>query len=282
VGDTGCVVCGGSTAPVFSVTTDRAYEYRRCGAGHGVYAYPRPTPEQLDDLYSERYFHSDDQFGYQDYGWGQVNAERMWTALGLWCPFPLDPGAQRLLDVGCASGEFAAAAGRAGWEAWGIEPTPSAAAATAKGVRVVGGLDDPGLEAASFGLVTAFDIIEHLPQPMDLLTGARRLVAPDGYLVVETPNWASVGRRVKGGRWAQVRPPEHINFFDPAALTALVRRAGFEPVLTDTPHEGSINAAVLSLYRGPWHRAVAQATVGRALQLARSGGKLRILARPTA
>ena len=198
----------------------------------------------------------------------------------IWSPIWLGVGEHRMLDIGCATGEFAAAARRSGWEAWGVEPSPAAADAREKGVKAVASVDDSDLADGSFELVTAFDVIEHVRQPGDLVRRLRRLVAPEGHLVIETANWGSVGRRLKGGRWAQVRPPEHINFYDARSLVGLLRRSGFEEVVVDTPHEGSINQAILSLHRGKWAKAVSRATVVRAMQLARTGGNLRVLARP--
>jgi hypothetical protein len=56
------------------------------------------------------------------------------------------------------------------------------------------------------------------------------VLRPDGRLILKMPNYASVNRRVRGARWCGYRFPDHVNYFTPASLQAMVRAAGLEVV----------------------------------------------------
>ncbi|MBL7183339.1 MAG: class I SAM-dependent methyltransferase [Anaerolineae bacterium] len=80
---------------------------------------------------------------------------------------PPDPG-RRLLDVGCHIGVFLGIAQERGWAAWGIEPSRWAAReARGRGLQVIEGtLDDVHLAGESFDVITLWDVIEHLTDPL--------------------------------------------------------------------------------------------------------------------
>ncbi len=100
----------------------------------------------------------------------------------------------RVLDAGCGSGYGAALLAAGAREVLAIDVAAEAidhsrANYTAKNLRFVIGdccaVDAPD---ASFGLVVAFEVIEHLPDAAKFLAEAKRLLRPDGTLLVSTPN----------------------------------------------------------------------------------------------
>lgn len=108
----------------------------------------------------------------------------------------------RLLDVGCGHGLLVDEAVRRGWDAVGIELSASAAGYA----RDKLGLDvrEQTLETVSDGLYDAIvmaDVIEHLDDPGAAIDTCRELLAPDGVLLVVTPDPASVTARLAGPRW---------------------------------------------------------------------------------
>lgn len=131
-----------------------------------------------------------------------------------------DPAAgQRLLDVGCGDGLFAAMAGERGWEPHGVELNPPAArAARDRGVAVVGGrVEDVAVPEASFDVVTAWDVIEHVPEPVAFIAALVRALAPGGTLVVTTLNRRSLVARCFRGNWSMVAD-EHFTYWDARSL----------------------------------------------------------------
>jgi SAM-dependent methyltransferase len=127
-------------------------------------------------------------------------------------------GQGRLLDVGCAMGRFMGLMQSVGWTVSGIEIDPDAAARARQVTpRVFHGdpMDAP-FAPGSFDLVTAFHVLEHLPDPVGVLRRMLGWLAPGGIVVVEVPNVSGVGGRVFG----------HLVQFTPETMGLLAERAG--------------------------------------------------------
>lgn len=144
----------------------------------------------------------------------------------------------RLLDVGCAAGEFAAQAIAQGWRVDGVEREPALAeAARARGVSVhVGDFDTGSLpwESSTFDAAVAGEVIEHLVDTDHLLAEMARLVRPGGVLIVTTPNLASLENRVRllFGRYPmwmdhRVEGAGHLRYYTPRILKAHLQTHGF-------------------------------------------------------
>lgn len=137
----------------------------------------------------------------------------------------------RLLDVGCSSGGFIAAAASLGAKAEGVEPMPGpAAAAKAAGLTVHQGfLEQLPLPPHSFDIVSLLEVIEHVPDPLALLAACRRVLVPGGLVVIRTGNAASWTVAFMGPRWDYFCPAiGHISFFNPCSIGLLAWRSGFD------------------------------------------------------
>ena len=90
--------------------------------------------------------------------------------------------ADRLLDVGAHVGVFVDVARRRGWDAWGLEPSRWAVQEGRKqGVNLIQGtLHDAELDSESFDVVTMWDVVEHLADPLDDIREAARILKPGG------------------------------------------------------------------------------------------------------
>lgn len=138
-----------------------------------------------------------------------------------------------LLDVGCSSGVFMAAARARGFDAQGVEPAPKAArTAEGAGFRVFcGTLDKAGIESGTFDAITILEVIEHLRDPVSLLRECRRILKPGGILAIGTGNAGSLTVRALGTEWDYLqiaRHGGHISFFNRRSMRLLAERAGFD------------------------------------------------------
>jgi len=142
--------------------------------------------------------------------------------------FPPWTGKGRLLDVGCASGKFLRQMGAVGWRLAGIEFDPEAAAKARAVTPDVfeGDPVDAPFAPGRFDLVTAFHVIEHLPEPLMALRRMVEWLAPGGLMIVEVPNAGGVGARMFGRYWSGLDFPRHLVHFTPATMGAMVARAG--------------------------------------------------------
>lgn len=134
------------------------------------------------------------------------------------------PHARALLDFGAGSGAFVAAARQAGFEAEGVERSESARA-RAKAFYDVDLLETPP-EGGLHEVVTLWDVIEHLRDPVGLLAWLRGRMAPGGLIVLETGNYENWKRLARGDRWGLYLLDHHF-YFTPASLEAVTAAAGF-------------------------------------------------------
>jgi SAM-dependent methyltransferase len=142
-----------------------------------------------------------------------------------------------LLDVGSGTGEVLAAARTRGWRVQGVEPERTGAQmAREHGLDVVvSGLEESGLPERSFDVVSAFHVLEHLPDSRSFLRTLARWARPGGFVVIEVPNWRSVQRRRLRQDWSNLRPGEHLVHFTPQTLSRAMRASGIEPVGVRSP-----------------------------------------------
>lgn len=146
----------------------------------------------------------------------------------------LPPGG-RVLDVGCGSGGLLSTlGGRAGHRA-GVELSATAAAAAADVADEVVNLPvdtDLPFAPASFDVVVCADVLEHLPDPVAVLTSLVALCRPGGAFVISVPNVANWQARLRllRGDWRYepvgLFDSGHLRFFTRATLLELVTGCG--------------------------------------------------------
>lgn len=176
-----------------------------------------------------------------------------------------------LLDVGSGTGEVLLAAAERGWRAQGVEPERSAAGmARQRGLTVaVAALEESGLPERTYDVVSAFHVLEHIPDSRAFLRTMARWVRPGGFVAVEVPNFASVQRRRLGDGWTGLRPHEHLVHFTPATLRQTFAAAGIDPVLVRSP---AYVGPPQSLDQALWDLVRPQGRLARALApLCRTG-----------
>ncbi len=155
----------------------------------------------------------------------------------------LPPGA-RVLDVGCGLGVFLGVARERGLIGTGIDISATATAIAHERFghdARAGTLEEQRFPDARFDLVTLWDVIEHVFDPAALMREVRRVLAPGGLVLLETPDegailrglarlayWASLGR-VRGPARSCYYPAHRVYFTRPG-LRALLARSGFERV----------------------------------------------------
>lgn len=147
----------------------------------------------------------------------------------------------RLLDIGCSTGALMLSARVHGISVEGVEPARRAAcSAQGRGLKVFPGtLAEASFPESTFKAATLMEVIEHLPQPGEVLREIRRVLEPGGILVIGTGNAASWTVRLMGGRWDyfQVgRHGGHVSFYTPDSLRRLAARCGFRVERIETRH----------------------------------------------
>ncbi len=201
------------------------------------------------------------------------------------------PGRDRLLDVGCGAGEFLERARRQGWQVFGVEIAEAGAeAARAAGLPVARGpLTRVDLPAESFDLVTFWNVLDFVRDPVADLRAARRLLTPGGRVVLRVTNlrfhaplfWTS--RLLAAAPRLAALAREQCFFgqvsFSARTLRTALRSAGFDriTVANAAPSDGDPYHTLPRL-RERWVHAAKQALYLGSEALAACSGRRLLLA----
>jgi 2-polyprenyl-3-methyl-5-hydroxy-6-metoxy-1,4-benzoquinol methylase len=216
-----CRACGhGQLAPRLVANGCELVTCANCGY---VQVLQVPSDEEIADIYRDAYF---DKPKYVDDAAARHEFERR---AGLLKDHGLQPD-WRVLDYGCAGGDFVVGMeGRCNM--WGVEYSREAIAkAAARHPQLAGrfGTLETVDGTKKFDAVTAWDVIEHVPSPPEMLARISRALKDGGVLVLSTPNIGAGMAKLMGRRWAFMTPPEHLGFFDKRSMISTLRTAGFE------------------------------------------------------
>ena len=112
-----------------------------------------------------------------------------------------NPAAHSLLDVGAGSGLLVAEAKRLNFNAVGVEPSHSLVRLARRLYKVdllQGVFPYPMLLNHQFDVIFLVDIIEHVSNPAVLLQHCAAAVAPNGIIILVTPNAGSLVKKLLG------------------------------------------------------------------------------------
>jgi len=254
----------GMTDRVFGVA-DGAWDLYRCADCASGWLDPRPSPESIGRAYENYYTHvSEDDVSMQpksalvrqlhawqnDYKNARYGLRRKPASFGGRWLVPLIPslrakadaqcrhmirppiGGGRLLDVGFGSGAFLEVAGEMGWNAEGIDFDPKAVElAKARGLNVsCVSAANLTKQENEYDVITLSHVIEHVYDPVPLLSDLYRLLKPGGVLWLETPNLESCGAQRFGANWRGLEIPRHLLLFNARSLRRVVSQVGFNKI----------------------------------------------------
>ena len=125
----------------------------------------------------------------------------------------------KILDVGCGYGSFVDIAIEQGYSIMGIDLSKSAVNIAKQFNLPVHNIDffSSKIKKSSFDVLSMFEVIEHLPEPVQFLKRAEQVVKPGGLIYITTPNFNSLDRRLLGKNW-RVFHREHLTYFTPATI----------------------------------------------------------------
>ncbi len=136
----------------------------------------------------------------------------------------------RFLDVGCATGILMNLAKKEGWDVYGVELSEWAVEEAKKryGLEIKkGDFSEIDFPENHFRVVTLIDIIEHVPNPKEVIEKTLKILEKGGVSVIVTPDIQSFTAKIMGEKWWHFRPA-HIGFFSKKNLFYLLRSKGFE------------------------------------------------------
>lgn len=138
----------------------------------------------------------------------------------------------KILDIGSSAGFFLAEAKSRSWETIGIEFSSWSKTYAEKtfGLTVHNQpLEKLDWKPESFDAVTLFDVIEHLTDPRQVLSEAKKILKANGVLTLTTPNIESLAAKVTKEKWYAILPG-HLFYFSPKTLEKILAETGFTVV----------------------------------------------------
>jgi SAM-dependent methyltransferase len=260
-----CLGCGSVNPAKRKWTSLPFFTCASCGV---LFVDPQPSDGQLERAYRERYYPADGSGSHPVYeNTPRPLVEQLVACLDRHGVLPLRNGP--VLDFGCGVGEFAEAAMRRGADVDAVEGDEVARTQAARlGVAAYKRLADIPRErrARGYDLITLLDVLEHVRDPLALLTELRTLVRPGGACYLSVPDYRAPQPRLLGPRWDQALNPTHLFLFSRRSLRHLLGRAGF------------VASYLPCALRDP-RMTEAQRACSVLLQRLRLSGTLRILAR---
>lgn len=142
-----------------------------------------------------------------------------------------------LLDIGCSTGSFLQYVSEIGFLPVGIDASPSLASQARKaGFEVLSAeFDEKSFPNRIFGVITAFDVIEHVRSPRYFLSESVKLMDENSFLIVKTPNMTSLWAKLS--KWGFERlyipcsiltPPHHVSNLSDIGLDILAKDCGLK------------------------------------------------------
>jgi 2-polyprenyl-3-methyl-5-hydroxy-6-metoxy-1,4-benzoquinol methylase len=138
-----------------------------------------------------------------------------------------------ILDVGCFTGGLLQVLEQNGWDVYGLELQPEAVE-VAKG-RLPGRVFQADLHSRhfpqrQFDVVSLLGVIEHVKDPMRMLRRCAEVLAPNGTLILQTPNSGSFLAHAMRQFWPPYAPVEHIHLFSHRAMRRAISQVGLQNV----------------------------------------------------
>ena len=184
---------------------------------------PQPSPENLGSYYESNDYisHTDSKRSLFEKAYHFVKGIALKNKLNLINNCSSSKG--NLLDIGAGTGDFLLTAKQNGWETIGVEPSEKAKGiAIGKGIKFSDSTQD--LESHSFDVITMWHVLEHIPNLEIQIKELKRLVKPNGTIIIAVPNFKSYDANYYGKFWAAFDVPIHFWHFSKTAIQLLFQK----------------------------------------------------------
>ena len=219
-----CPVCQGNSQFIFNKN-----EFDIYGCDNCQLKFVWPRPQNLAAVYQQKYFIKNDsysRFGYTNYNEDKEPMRSVFEQELQKLEQKIT--GRKLFDVGAATGFFLDLAKKRGWQTAGCEISEYASQqAQNQGHKIYQGSLASLALPADHDLITMWDVLEHVPDPVAQLNKANKILVKGGYLLINTIDADSCWARCWGKKWNMIIPPEHLNFFSRKSLDYLLLANGF-------------------------------------------------------
>lgn len=240
---TTCPLCQQTVTRDFPITyefNNKQYQGKQCSRCTFVFLDPRLTADELGLLYSDQYFLHDGAdsgaHSASDYETAAIKGSVKFPEILGWIRRFKPSG--DFFEIGCGMGYFLEYARKQGYSVSGIEYAELGVRTCREkfGLNVQrGSFEELAPEPGGYDVIFMGDVLEHLIEPLEMLTKAHSLLKPSGVVALEVPSMfnsltgrvAIAGMRLLGTKKKMAMPPYHVNEFTPKTMRTIIARAGF-------------------------------------------------------
>lgn len=145
----------------------------------------------------------------------------------------------RVLDAGCATGEFAHFISDV-YKVSGCDISEDAIK-VAKNTYTdmdncfwCGTVEQIADRNEQYDAICMWDVIEHVPEPLEVITGMLKHITADGCMIISTPNIGALFAKIMRSKWPFMTPPEHLCFFSKKSFEKMFDQLGVKMVYWST------------------------------------------------
>ena len=218
-----CKLCGSAKVNSFFRGDDRVLKCNSCNV---VFLAPNILSGDLEKYYSER-FAAEKYVSPERLAFLENNSKELLNIVEKFSSSKRNPA---LLDIGSNIGVFVKEAIKKGYDAVGIEPSKAMFRyATNLGVPMVSSTIEEFNPEKTFDIITIFHTLEHLANPIEVLSKLKSVHNQNGFLILEVPNIESYMAKKDGISWKFIAY-EHIFYFSPETISDILQGLGYKIV----------------------------------------------------
>jgi 2-polyprenyl-3-methyl-5-hydroxy-6-metoxy-1,4-benzoquinol methylase len=228
-----CPVCEGTSLHDLKVVKDHflsqeKFNLSQCGNCGFVFTNPRPGKNELAKYYqSDEYLsHSKKKNGLITFLYDLVKSISLRKKYNL---ITKNKTKGKILDIGCATGEFLNYFQKKGWHCTGIEPAqnPRNFAIENYHLDVKPENEIMQLDHGTYDVITMWHVLEHVSDLNERIQQIHKLLKADGLLVIALPNHLSYDAEQYKSFWAGYDVPRHLYHFSSTTISRLLSRHEF-------------------------------------------------------
>jgi len=217
---------------------EQQFDVHKCTSCSVCYTFPQPSAELLTKIYSGEYWLRAKKGESSLRMTGVVQRFNRARLAAMVYPLVkrLQPG-DRILEVGCGSGQLAVYLQECGFEVEVTDVSREVLDEIAAAYNIsgfCGDLQDITFSGAPYQAVIFNNVLEHLGAPVENLKVARHILDRNGYLFLEVPNIESVQFTLFRGSWFPLQLPEHLFHFSPDSLKKITETCDLKRVWLST------------------------------------------------
>jgi 2-polyprenyl-3-methyl-5-hydroxy-6-metoxy-1,4-benzoquinol methylase len=225
-----CILC--NSIEFKTIHQKNQYQYFRCLNCKLVSLYPRPTPQMLKEYY--RNYLPDN---HEDIRKWEAMIRPVVTQSADLINFRSRTNGKKMLDVGCGHGFLLKEMKSRGWDVEGLEVSQTGREYALRNWNIPiysEPLENLGLPSGTFDVVTLLYVIEHIFDPLSLLSEINQVLKPKGLILLRWPHTTPVVNILGplSNKLDLYHTPYHLYDFSPKTIEKMLFLAGFKSVET--------------------------------------------------